>query len=177
MVVDAFIHEKTTIIEIELNGETIQTTMEHPFWVERKRWVEASRLKPGDIIRLANGNHAVIENINIVQLDKPILVYNFEVADYHTYYVMDIGVLVHNACIANVNNSQRLLKDTKIKQYTVSVDVETGGSGLQNVHIVVDGVKYYQHNGFAGIPSKVLKNDLVKNAVQKAAELLAKGWK
>jgi len=72
--------------------------MEHPFWVESKKWVEASRLKPGDVKRLANGNHAVIENINIVQLYQPILVYNFEVADYHTYYVADIGVLVNNTC-------------------------------------------------------------------------------
>ncbi len=100
MVVDTYIHEKTTIVEVDVNGETIQTTVEHPFWVESKKWVEASRLKPGDIIRLSNGNHAVIENINIVQLDKPILVYNFEVVDYHTYYVSDAGVLVHNTCNA-----------------------------------------------------------------------------
>jgi len=66
---------------------------EYQQWsIQSKKWVEASRLKPGDVIRLANGNHAVIENINIVQLYQPILVYNFEVADYHTYYVADIGV-------------------------------------------------------------------------------------
>lgn len=28
-------------------------------------------------------------------------VYNFEVVDFHTYYVSDVGVLVHNSCSHN----------------------------------------------------------------------------
>jgi hypothetical protein len=31
-------------------------------------------------------------------LEAPIKVYNFEVADYHTYYVGESAVLVHNDC-------------------------------------------------------------------------------
>ena len=31
-------------------------------------------------------------------LEATITVYNFQVEDYHTYYVSEIGVLVHNSC-------------------------------------------------------------------------------
>ncbi|WP_242825982.1 polymorphic toxin-type HINT domain-containing protein, partial [Clostridium tunisiense] len=33
--------------------------------------------------------------------DKPVKVYNFEVEDWHTYFVSEIGVLVHNKCTAD----------------------------------------------------------------------------
>ena len=31
-------------------------------------------------------------------METPITVYNFEVEDFHTYYVSDSAVLVHNVC-------------------------------------------------------------------------------
>ena len=31
-------------------------------------------------------------------LESPVKVYNFEVEDFHTYYVSESAVLVHNAC-------------------------------------------------------------------------------
>lgn len=36
---------------------------------------------------------------------KPVLVYNFQVEDYHTYYVTKFGVLVHNKCNYNHGDS------------------------------------------------------------------------
>ena len=35
--------------------------------------------------------------------EAPIAVYNFEVEDFHTYYVGDSSVLVHNACTPKLN--------------------------------------------------------------------------
>lgn len=31
-------------------------------------------------------------------LERPVTVYNFEVEDFHTYYVSNSAILVHNAC-------------------------------------------------------------------------------
>ena len=31
-------------------------------------------------------------------LEAPVKVYNFQVEDYHTYYVAEVSVLVHNSC-------------------------------------------------------------------------------
>ena len=39
-----------------------------------------------------------IDSISIETLSTPETTYNFEVADYHTYYVCESGVLVHNRC-------------------------------------------------------------------------------
>lgn len=83
-----------------VDGETIETTKEHPFWVEGQGWTKAKFLKAGDQLRDANGNAITIENVDIVPLpeNQYTLVYNLEVADFHTYYVADSYVLVHNLC-------------------------------------------------------------------------------
>ena len=39
-----------------------------------------------------------VEKVQHEILENPVKVYNFEVADYHTYYVSSTGVLVHNLC-------------------------------------------------------------------------------
>ncbi|CAH1190388.1 hypothetical protein PAECIP111893_00307 [Paenibacillus plantiphilus] len=37
-----------------------------------------------------------IDNIKIVKHEEKVKVYNFTVAEFHTYYVTDIGIWVHN---------------------------------------------------------------------------------
>ena len=41
---------------------------------------------------------ATVQSVNLLALDEPIEVFNFEVEDCHTYFVGGLGVLVHNAC-------------------------------------------------------------------------------
>ena len=57
----------------------------------------ADKLKAGDVLTLADGTTCAIDKVYAEFSDKAITVYNFEVADFHSYYVTDIGVLVHNA--------------------------------------------------------------------------------
>ena len=45
---------------------------------------------------IAGGSTAIITKTYGEQLDEPVIVYNFKVSDFHTYYVTDTGVLVHN---------------------------------------------------------------------------------
>ena len=47
---------------------------------------------------LSDNTCAIIEEIQVEQLSKPETTYNFEVEDFHTYYVTDSKVLVHNKC-------------------------------------------------------------------------------
>ena len=42
----------------------------------------------------------MVEAVEHELLESPITVYNFEVEDFHTYYVGDTSVLVHNQCVA-----------------------------------------------------------------------------
>ena len=45
-----------------------------------------------------NGEDAFVDAIRREKLDQPIQVFNFEVEDFHTYYVGAGCVLVHNLC-------------------------------------------------------------------------------
>lgn len=89
--------EADTLVLVSVNGETIETTETHPFWVEEHGFVPAYHLKQGDTLRLADGSNISVESVEIRHLDAPVLVYNFTVEDNHTYFVGDSGVWVHNA--------------------------------------------------------------------------------
>ena len=61
-------------------------------------FVEAKDLKISDKLLLSSGKCVTIEEIQVEQLSEPETTYNFEVADFHTYYVSESNVLVHNKC-------------------------------------------------------------------------------
>ena len=102
-----------------MNDEKIICTGGHPFYVlnaeeDRKvvecegvkasgtgTWICAKELKVSDQVLLLDGSCAIIKEIQVEKLSEPETTYNFEVADYHTYYVSDSKVLVHNMCAAN----------------------------------------------------------------------------
>ncbi len=97
-VVQTFVNEADELIHITVNGEEIVTTNEHPFYVPVKGWTAACQLRAGDRLQLVNGEYVVVEQIQHEILESPIKVYNFEVEDFHTYYVGEQSVLVHNMC-------------------------------------------------------------------------------
>ena len=47
---------------------------------------------------MLNGEYVIVEQVQHELLETPVATYNFEVADFHTYYVGNTSVLVHNAC-------------------------------------------------------------------------------
>ena len=99
-----FVRETDSIIRLSINGEKIETTEEHPFYVEGRGWTEASSLKEGDEVRTADGSVAAVEAAWSIKLSEPVKVYNFEVEDFHTYYVSEQKVLVHNTCAMTAKN-------------------------------------------------------------------------
>lgn len=50
------------------------------------------------ISHISNGEDAFVETICRKKLPEPIQVYNFEVEDFHTYFVGKNCILVHNLC-------------------------------------------------------------------------------
>ena len=101
---------------IRVNGEEIVCTGGHPFYVlnaeeNRKivryegvksdkngRWIEAEELKVSDKLLLSDGSYGIINSIAVETLENPETTYNFEVEDFHTYFVSESNVLVHNRC-------------------------------------------------------------------------------
>jgi hypothetical protein len=62
-----------------IGGKKITTTDTHPFWVPDVGWVKAKDLHAETHTGLTT-------------------VCNFEVAGFHTHFVSDLGLLVHNLC-------------------------------------------------------------------------------
>lgn len=89
-------NQRDDIIKLFVGEQVIETTENHPFWVEEKGWVFADELKVGDKLQKADGSNLTIDKVEFVKLDEPVTVYNFTVADFHTYYVTDLGIWVHN---------------------------------------------------------------------------------
>ena len=87
-------------------------------------FVPASELRVGDIIRTSDGRNLSIDRIEIEELEEPVMVYNFEVEDFHTYYVSELGVLVHNMCgkttVGEGSSKSVKLRDTRNIRYSQS---------------------------------------------------------
>ena len=80
--------------------------------------------------------------------------------------------------------NKRVLDDIKINKEKVSMDLERGGSGKNNIHLKVGNKKYfldkktgkfYDKNGIKA-PKSITKNSAVKRALDKALRLENKGW-
>ena len=96
-VVETYVNETYELVHVFVNGEEIVTTPAHPFYSPVKGWTDAVHLRAGDILVLLNGEYVVVEKVQHEILETPVTVYNFQVEDFHTYYVSS-GVLVHNTC-------------------------------------------------------------------------------
>ena len=104
-VVETYVNEADELVHVFVNGEEIVATPKHPFYSPVKGWTDAAKLRAGDILVLVNGEYVVVEKVQHELLESPVKVYNFQVEDYHTYYVADSAVLVHNTCSGNHGNS------------------------------------------------------------------------
>lgn len=150
-VTNVFAKETNTVYHILIENEEIVTTDEHPFWVENVGWVAAKDLKHGDILRLQNGKNKIVTDVFVKNLVEPITVFNFEVEDWHTYFVATEGVLVHNKCsLTKISDSylkkkgfnahsikyEILGKGAKISKYNLFYDKSTGA-----IFILANGAK------------------------------------
>ena len=98
-VVQLFRNSTEEWYHIHANGEEMICTGGHPFYVkEFDKFIRAEELKIGFTLLLSDGTPVKIEAIEKECLSVPETTYNFEVADFHTYYVSDSKVLAHNDC-------------------------------------------------------------------------------
>ena len=103
-VITTTVNKVDRLIELDIDGEIIQCTETHPFQVKGRGWVDACNLNPGDIVYTKDWNTAVVKSVNLLELDEPVEVFNFEVEDCHTYFVGESCTLVHNACQSTKSN-------------------------------------------------------------------------
>ena len=104
-VVETYTNETDELVHVFVGGQEIIATPSHPFYSPVKGWTEAVHLRAGDILVLVNGEYVVVEKVQHEILETPVKVYNFQVKNYHTYYVSATGILVHNSCTMPENFS------------------------------------------------------------------------
>ena len=89
-------NEADATIKILTEQDLIETTAEHPFYT-KEGWKNAADLTEADYIKNKVGEWFRIQSTYFEYERKK--VYNFEVEDWHTYFVGKLMWLVHNAKI------------------------------------------------------------------------------
>jgi hypothetical protein len=96
-----FVHEDKPICEVEVINfskgvEILKVTPDHPFYVKHIGWTPARELDfTCPLFAKSFGNMAVGK---VSVTGERAHVYNLEVDEFHTYYVGQLGVWVHNIC-------------------------------------------------------------------------------
>lgn len=81
------------LVNLTAGNIFIQATENHPFYVaDKKDWVEAANLSPGDQLLHISGDLITLERKEIVEGEVP--VFNLEVQGHNNYFAC--GLLVHN---------------------------------------------------------------------------------
>ena len=178
-VLDTFTNEVTEICTLTIDGETIETTVGHKFYTTENGWMSAGDLSEGDTVELSDGSSGTVESVEITELDEPVTVYNFCVMDFHTYYVGESEVLVHNKCTVSLaddvsgGGSTSKAVDTNGKRYTPDQQAvvefakeakKAGGATLDDANILMDWAKEYNvpahgpeiHPDRPGVASNIL---------------------
>ena len=127
-VVDVFTREVDRLVHLTVNNEEIVTTFDHPFYVKGKGFINATNLWIGAELVNKDGCIIVVENIFKEYLkDRTAKVHNFKVEDFHTYFVGNNSVLVHNANYANRKPKQGVIKEIKNKDGSTTYTKKIGG--------------------------------------------------
>ena len=166
-VVQLFRNETKEWYHVRINDEEIICTSGHPFYVlnaeanrksvlyegtkidKKGKWITAKELKVSDQVLLSDGSCGIIEEIQVEKLSAPETTYNFEVADYHTYYVSESNVLVHNMCAKS-----KEVSDEEFEAWLKNGDSDNSVyKGIQDSKEVYTGItkqklsaRLYQHN-------------------------------
>jgi hypothetical protein len=107
LVTGTFSHASGEVLDIVVDGlaEPIGCTGAHPFWSEdRHEFIPARDLRLGETLGTESGTLRQITRIT-PRRGPPVPVFNLEVDAEHVYYVSVDGVLVHNACAADLRRS------------------------------------------------------------------------
>lgn len=89
-----YIHHNRETFTLDFGTSALGTTATHPFYTD-KGWVKAIDLRVGMDCYSENGSRLTLLNVEH-PLPHPQTVYNLQVAGFHTYFVGEQKVWVHN---------------------------------------------------------------------------------
>ncbi|MDF1488274.1 polymorphic toxin-type HINT domain-containing protein [Tessaracoccus caeni] len=93
-----FVHEDE-VYGLSIDGETIATTEDHPFWsVTDQQFEQADQLAAAEQVLAVDGTPLVVTRPVFRTATTRALAYNLTVGETHTYHVGETQTLVHNDC-------------------------------------------------------------------------------
>ena len=132
--------ESDTLVHVTTeNGTKIDTTENHPFYVEGKGWTAAAELKSGDVLHTKDGETETVSGVEVEKLEEAVKVYNLEVEDSHTYYVSVDRVLVHNKCFDNNIYEDEIVVNDITVQGIAEVEVDNDILILKDIAVYAIG--------------------------------------
>lgn len=78
----------------------VESSDNHPFWVEGSGWVDSADLKRGMKVPTFDGRLLTV--VNVESLGRTETTYNLTVADFHTFFAGEAWAYVHNMCACSV---------------------------------------------------------------------------
>ena len=97
---------------------------------------------------LSNGQYAKVQATRSIHYDTPQTTYNFEVEEFHTYYV-ETGVLVHNKCERAAMREAKMSENIPLSQKPDQIIMEK--------MVGADGRTYFAKTELFG--NKFIRND------------------
>jgi RHS repeat-associated protein len=126
------------LVSIRYDGDQIEATPSHPFWIVGRGWTRADELAAGMSLLAADGrSRQVLETAHRPTIQ---VVFNLEVEGAHTYFVGSEPVLVHNQTEAFKNFNSAIARafewlhsqGVDTSTLTQVRDFKFGGRGLTN---------------------------------------------
>jgi len=124
---------------LNIEGEQIQVTENHPLWVQGEGWTEVKDIERGSIVATAQGDARVLQNFRI---DDPLKVFNFSVENTPSYFIGDHLVWAHNATIKCIegNLKRRNISNTlslKNQMSAAGIDIPDGYAAHHAIPVAV----------------------------------------
>ncbi len=149
-------------LDIDGRTEILGVTSEHPFWVKGQGWTKAHRLAPGDLVYARHDRWARV--VSTVPRPGVEYVYNLEVGGYHTFFVGEVGVWVHN-CVPRLtarmkSGAQEIARAGRIDKVEILVEKFGGKAGgwrkMKTWDEAGREIHYYEHHGIGVVGKKWL---------------------
>jgi len=126
--------EAHALVELHVGNEVLHTTPEHPFLLATNEWQQAGRLEVGDELLRSDRVGLPVRAV-VHRTDQTQMVYNLEVADWHTYLVGDWLLVVHNGPCDEIAELLKEAAEAAKKQ------------GADKVGIVLDEAVHVRNKG------------------------------
>ncbi|QEL14866.1 fibro-slime domain-containing protein [Limnoglobus roseus] len=138
-VVEEVFTREGLVWNLHVGGRLVQTTAEHPFYVRGQGWVRCDGLKVGDLLATEVGGWLRVEALQATREWR--VLYNFRVADYHTYFVgceeWGFSVWAHNACIV-LYRYPASGQPEATKHWSIRVTTDDKPAKTNHTHLTLD---------------------------------------